>query len=248
MQKRNFFSWIVAVILVVVTVYAAIHVHKAEQANAIKMEKRAQREKRQKAIQKKLTTQQKKALQDSQNIDWNKPSESLPYPDLSLTKYQNTKKHKHRLWIEVSPKKQRVYIRSGKYTIYTMYASIAKNYENHQSDYQKTPEGHEKIEKRRGTEYFDETKGYGAKYWTSFKGDGVYRFESVPFNKDGKVITKQAKMLGQKVTRKHNVKAYGSIRLTVSDAKWIMENVPAKTKVVIHDKNNDDSYLEFLDE
>lgn len=43
---------------------------------------------------------------------------------------------------------------------------------------------------------------------------------------DKKVIEKEAKHLGTKAS-------HGCIRLTIPDAKWIYENIPEKTKVVI---------------
>lgn len=75
---------------------------------------------------------------------------------------------------------------------------------------------------------------------------GAYRFESVPFDQAGKVIESQAKLLGQKVTKKHNIKAYGSIRLSVADAKWIMDNLPAKTKVVVEDNDPKHDAWEYM--
>ena len=123
--------------------------------------------------------------------------------------------------------------------------SVGKNYRK-TKNYQCTPIGHFKIEKRRGVSYYDPTRGYGARYWTAFKDEGLYRFESVPFDENGKVIKAEAEKLGQKVTKKHNIKAYGSIRLSVPDAQWIEENIPAKTLVVIDSQDDKRDAWEYL--
>ena len=80
----------------------------------------------------------------------------------------------------------------------------------------------------------------------AFKDEGLYRFESVPFDENGKVIKAEAEKLGQKVTKKHNIKAYGSIRLSVPDAQWIEENIPAKTRVVIDSQDDKRDAWEYL--
>ncbi len=48
------------------------------------------------------------------------------------------------------------------------------------------------------------------------------------------------------MTKKHNIKAYGSIRLSVADAKWIMDNLPAKTKVVVEDNDPKHDAWEYM--
>lgn len=80
-------------------------------------------------------------------IDWQKPSETLPYPDVSQA--IKAKKLDQKIWLLVSPNKQRVYVRQGPYTLYTMYASIGKNFEN-VKNYQETPTGDFKLQKERG--------------------------------------------------------------------------------------------------
>jgi len=233
MKKGNIIAWLIAACLLVITGYTAVHVHNANQKNAIKMARLAkidaQAEKKKKRLLKKIAKHTRKP------ISYEKSSLTMAYPNVKQKKYHNTKKHPYRLWVEVSVSKQRVYIRSGRYILYTMNASVAKNYEKGQKSYQKTPTGLFKLDKKRGTSYFDATRGYGAKYWTSFADGGLYRFESVPVNANGEVIAKEAKKLGQKVTKKHNVKAYGSIRLSLADAQWFEENIPAKTPVFIHE-------------
>lgn len=241
MKKKNIIYWAVALVLVLVTAYSTVHVHNARQVNDVKMQSESRKQAEEDAQQKRLLADQKKRL--IKPASWDKPTLSGGYPDIS--KYAHAKKKEDRIWIEVNLRKQRVYIRRGPYTLYTMYASVGKNYEK-AKDYQRTPIGHFKIEKRRGTSYYDPTRGYGARYWTAFKDDGLYRFESVPFDENGKVIKAEAEKLGQKVTKKHNIKAYGSIRLSVPDAQWIEENIPAKTRVVIDSQDDKRDAWEYL--
>lgn len=249
MKKIKIIYWIVAVVMVGLMIGSYIHVHNAEKQNAIKIAKQQKIDKAKEKKIKRLNKQQKQRLVTP--IDWTKPSLSGNYPDLS--QYKHLKKKSQRIWLEVSPKKQRVYVKQGPYTLYTMYASIGKNYDNGKKpteSYQKTPTGTFKIQKQRGQSYYNAALGYGAKYWTSFDGHGMYRFESVPVDQNGNFIKAQAKRLGStKVTRKNNIEAYGCIRLSEPDAKWIMENIKPKTYVVVHGKDSDDdNFLEFLED
>lgn len=243
MKNKKWLYWLVALLLVAAAGYSVIHVHKAEQANSVKMAKQASIDKKR---DQKIAKQKKDQKQRARKpVDWSKPSLTGEYPD--LTPYRHIKKKKDKVWLDVSVRKQRVYVMQGRYILYTMYASIGKNYDGHTQDYQRTPVGDFRLQKEHGPEYYDATKKYGAKYWTSFSGHGVYRFESVPFDKNGKVIAKQAGRLGsQKVTKKHNIKNYGSIRLTVPDAKWLQENIKPHTRVVVHGRKSDKEFLDFL--
>lgn len=230
MKKTKWMQWSVAAILVLLAGYSIFHVRQAEQKNAVKVERQAKVQKKEDKKVKELKKEQAKNMRVPSA--WDQPSERLPYPD--VTQAVHSKKKAEKIWLLVSPAKQRVYVRQGPYTLYTMYASLAKNFEG-VKDYQETPIGEFKLQKQRGAEYFDATRNYGAKYWTSFKGNGLYRFESVPFDQAGKVIMSQAELLGKRPTKKKNIKAYGSIRLSVPDAEWIMKNLPANTKVFIEE-------------
>ncbi len=241
MKKQKWLYWLVAVLLVLAAGYSILHVHRAEQANAVKMAREASSASSMNAKNSSLKKDQKKRARHP--VDWMKSSLTGNYPDIK--KYQDIKKKKNKVWINVSVRHQRVYIMQGQYRLYTMYASVGKNYDNTKG-YQRTPTGTFKIQKQHGNSYYDATRSYGAKYWTSFSGHGFYRFESVPFKKNGQVLVKQARHLGKKVTKKHNVKAYGSIRLTVADAKWLQENIKPKTRVVVHDRKTDKDFLDFL--
>ena len=249
MKKAKIIYWLFAVFMVFFMLGSYLHVRQAKQQNALKIAKQQKITKAQTKKIAQLKKEQKARLQTP--IDWTKPSLKGDYPNLA--QYQKLTKKSQQIWLEVSTKKQRVYIKQGPYTIYTMYASIGKNYDQKNkktADYQKTPTGTFKIQKERGTKYYNEALGYGATYWTSFLGHGVYRFESVPVDHAQNFILKEAKRLGNvNVTYQNNIKAYGCIRLSQPDAKWIMENIKPKTHVVIHAKDSDDdNFLEFLDD
>lgn len=149
-------------------------------------------------------------------INWQKPSEYLPYPDLK--KY-------HHINIYVSLKKQRVYIRNNNKVLYTMYASTGAN-----SGDQATPTGTYHIQPERGHFFYNAKSKEGAFYWVSWQGHGIYLFHTVPADAQGHFITKEADKLGKKAS------SHGCIRLAVPDAKWLYENIPKGTKVVISKK------------
>ena len=70
--------------------------------------------------------------------------------------------------------------------------------------------------------YFGIEKGYKCWYYTQFKGN--YLFHSIIYNLDGSVRDGR---LGMALSD-------GCIRLTKVDAKWIYDNCPAGSKVVIN--------------
>ncbi|KJJ40395.1 L,D-transpeptidase [Bacillus subtilis] len=145
------------------------------------------------------------------SIDWTKPSGG-EYPDI---------KQKH-VWVDVDVKEQKAYIKEGSNTIYTMIVSSGLD----QTKDDATPKGTFHIEPERGEWFFSEGYQEGAEYWVSWKNHGEFLFHSVPMTKDKKIIEKEAKKLGAKAS-------HGCIRLTIPDAKWIYENIPEHTKVVI---------------
>lgn len=69
--------------------------------------------------------------------------------------------------------------------------------------------------------YFGTNKGYKCWYYTQFKGN--YLFHSIIYNLDGSVRDGR---LGMKLSD-------GCIRLDKINAKWIYDNIPKDTKVVI---------------
>jgi lipoprotein-anchoring transpeptidase ErfK/SrfK len=70
--------------------------------------------------------------------------------------------------------------------------------------------------------YFGVNKGFKAWYYTQFKGN--YLFHSILYNLDGSVRDGR---LGMKLSD-------GCIRLAKENAKWIYDNIPKGTKVVIN--------------
>lgn len=122
------------------------------------------------------------------------------------------------IFIEVDVTEQLVRIMNGEKAIKQMVASTGR--EGHE-----TPLGTFEIQNR-GTWFYSEKYKQGAKYWVSFKGWGVYLFHSVAMDKDRQVIQEEAEKLGQPVS-------HGCVRLSTEDAKWIHDNIPEKTRVVI---------------
>jgi lipoprotein-anchoring transpeptidase ErfK/SrfK len=122
--------------------------------------------------------------------------------------------------IQVSIKQQRVYLKNNDHVLYTMRASTGKKGSE-------TPRGHFEIQPERGLHFFNAQSGEGANYWVSFKDHGIYLFHSVPVDENNHYIKSEAEQLG-KVANSH-----GCIRLSIADAKWLYENIPTHTPVVI---------------
>lgn len=142
---------------------------------------------------------------------WQHSSERHAYPDIN--RYP-------RLWILVSKKKQRVYLINHGHVLYTMYASTGTGKNN-------TPTGTYHIQAERGLSFYNAKSGEGARYWVSWKNHGEYLFHSVPVNRRGQYIISEARSLGQ------TANSHGCVRLSVPDAKWMYQNIPQGTKVVI---------------
>jgi lipoprotein-anchoring transpeptidase ErfK/SrfK len=90
-----------------------------------------------------------------------------------------------------------------------------------------TPQGIFYIQPEKGKFFYSNSEHEGAEYFVSWKNHGEFLFHSVPTDRNGKVIEEEARKLGQKAS-------HGCFRLTIPDAKWIYENIPINTKVVIH--------------
>ncbi|WP_461244688.1 L,D-transpeptidase [Secundilactobacillus muriivasis] len=143
-------------------------------------------------------------------INWRKPSEDKPYPKISKLSDP---------WIRVSIKNQRVYIKDGTKTVYTMFASTGVN--------DSTPKGTFHIQAERGDFFYNQQSGEGAKYWTSFKDHGIYLFHTVPTDQYGNYNKEEAAQLGKEA------KSHGCVRLSVPDAKWFYTHIPEGMKVVV---------------
>lgn len=148
----------------------------------------------------------------SGNVDWLKPSDG-PYPRL---------RPGERVWIRVSLGRQKVDIIDGDRPLYSMVASTGLN--SPAGD--RTPEGTFFIQRERGLSFYSVKLGEGARYWVSWLHHGEYLFHSVPTDRLGRIIPEQAQKLGR-------MASHGCIRLTLPDAKWIYQNIPYGTRVVI---------------
>ena len=158
------------------------------------------------------TTRQKPdpAATSAHPVDWLKPSQQVGYPDPAA--------HPD-LSLEVSLQDQRVYVRDGSQLLYTMYASTGMD--------DSTPRGRFRIQNERGDHFYNPGEGMGARYYTSFLNHGVFLFHSVPTDSKGGYIKEEADMLGIRPG------SHGCIRLTVPDARWIMQSVPTGTPVLV---------------
>lgn len=158
-------------------------------------------------------TSAKAKAQASQQIDWTKPSGGT-YPTLAKAQ---------KIWIDLSVSKQRVYIKDGNTTLYTMVMSSGLNTSPDDS----TPLGTYYVQPERGKWFYSAKVKEGAEYWVSWKNHGEFLFHSVPMDKDQNVIVSEAKKLGHPAS-------HGCLRLTIPDAKWIYQHIQLGTKVVIH--------------
>ncbi|WP_252254883.1 L,D-transpeptidase [Clostridium sp. ZBS12] len=76
--------------------------------------------------------------------------------------------------------------------------------------------------KEKGEWFFSEKFKQGGKYWTQIDGDIL--FHSVPYAQDKTTVVD---------TTLNKKSSHGCIRLALSDAKWIYDNIPRDTKIII---------------
>lgn len=145
------------------------------------------------------------ASASAQSVDWQDATGGA-YPDVSQVQDLN---------VQVSLADQRVYIKDGDTTLYTMICSSGMD--------DTTPHGTFTVQSR-GENFFNPTEQMGANWWVSFQGD--YLFHTVPTDANGDYIVSECEKLGRPAS-------HGCVRLSVSDAKWIYDNVPDGTTVVI---------------
>ena len=119
--------------------------------------------------------------------------------------------------IRVSIADQKVYIRSGDKVVYTMICSTGMD--------GSTPTGNYSVQNR-GEDFFNGEENMGARYWVSWANYGEYLFHTVPTDSNGEYIVSEAEKLGVPAS-------HGCVRLTVADAKWLYEQLPDNTPVVI---------------
>lgn len=142
---------------------------------------------------------------------WKYSSEKKAYPNLRKVKNLN---------LRVSILGNRVYVRSGKKVLYTMYASAGRIVNGKSL----TP---------RGTYHTNSYHPYRfseALYPVGWIGQ-LYLFHSVPTHMwSNQFIVSEAKKLGKMPA------SHGCVRLSIKDAKWLHDHVPYGTKVIIYNK------------
>lgn len=120
------------------------------------------------------------------------------------------------LSVDVDIAAQKVYVKSGGQTIYTMITSTGVD--------DATPRGSYTIDDR-GDHFYNAAESMGADYWVRF--DGPFLFHSVPTGENfGDYLEEEGAKLGQPAS-------HGCVRLTVADAKWFYEQIPIGTPVTI---------------
>jgi len=90
-----------------------------------------------------------------------------------------------------------------------------------------TPLG-EFVTSDKGLDFWSGKYNMRAYYWIRFNGD--YLFHSVPFDKDRNIIEEEYEKLGSPAS-------HGCIRMELDDAKWLYENIPLGTRVIIYQEN-----------
>lgn len=240
MEKKKscqWLKWLVAIVLVCATAGTYVYIHHLEAVKSVKLAKQKKYDEKAEKVNRKLLKEQKEHM--TKPIAWDKPSETLPYPDIS--KYKHYKTY-HRVWLSVNLKKQRLYVHQGPYTLYTMYAYGNRTYEKMQAG-QRTPLGLYKIHKNRGTDYYDAPMAYYYHAWLSYGPKGHLMIQAIPTTQDGEKIKKVTNVLGKRYEKKHVARTNGAIWVSAPDAKWLEENIPAKTLILVQDqKDKNDSY------
>lgn len=151
-------------------------------------------------------------------INWQKSSETVAYPKLQEVP---------NLWIKVSLKHNRTYIYSGSKLIYTMYSTAGKFTKDPTSgkSTSATPTGTYTTQNTRGTWVYNPNLKLGANYFVSWNGN--YLFHTVVTDPNHKYIKSAAQKLGKEPS------SPGCVCLSIPDAKWLEESLPAGTKVVV---------------
>lgn len=154
-------------------------------------------------------------------INWRLSSETKDYPNVRQLK---------NFWVKVSISKNRTYLMDGDQVVYTMYSSAGQYSKNSNGKMvSDTPTGTFYVQQERGNSFYNSELNEGANYWVSWLNHGEYLFHSVPTNSDGSYNETEAKKLGVQPA------SHGCVRLSVADARWMMENLTVGTKIVVQD-------------
>ena len=137
--------------------------------------------------------------------DWSGPSGGA-YPSLANRAHLN---------IHVDLANQITLVRDGSTVLYAMICSTGVN--------DCTPHGTYRVTAR-GYSFYNRSEGMGARYYVQFFGD--YLFHSVPIDARGNYMPAEGEKLGRPAS-------HGCVRLTISDAKWLFDNIPNGTPVTI---------------
>lgn len=259
-KEKHVLAWTITVVLVLITGVSAVVVHRASRENNIRMARQARIQRRldrRIAHQKRL---QKKAMR--RNIQWNQPSMTIPYPNVSremkrqatvlararrkkgaarqtyLRKKLN-RDSRNTVWLLVSTKQQRIFVMQGPYPVYTMYASIGKNYQD-VANRNKTVLGFAHIT-RRGSQFFDPQLNQGTSGWLIYStGQSQGQIKSIPLSQKGHPLKKGLWRFGStKLSNKHNHRNNGAIYVTVPDVQWLSKNIKPGTQVIVNGYQSD---------
>lgn len=117
---------------------------------------------------------------------------------------------------------------SGDSVIYTMYSSAGVYEKNSAGQLvSDTPTGVFHVEQERGAHFYSRMSAEGANWWVSWKDHGIYLFHSVPVDEQGNYKLDEAAKLGKQPA------SHGCVRLSVPDAKWLYDQLPVGTKIII---------------
>jgi lipoprotein-anchoring transpeptidase ErfK/SrfK len=120
--------------------------------------------------------------------------------------------------VQVDLNNQKTNIYKGKRNAWTLMKSFSCSTG---IDGEETPRGTYTI-KEKGKWFFSNNYKQGGKYWVQFDGD--YLFHSLPYNEDKSKVVDFT--LGKPAS-------HGCVRLGESDSKWLFDNVPRGSKVMI---------------
>lgn len=158
--------------------------------------------------------------------DKNAPLKSSSIKDNSSLSNNDNTNDKNLIALDkaVRPLSMKVNLDSQRVYIYDAKNQLVKEFvcSSGESGYD-TPKGTYTI-KERGYSFYSSKYKEGAYYWVQFMGN--YLFHSVPFDKNQVIETAEVQKLGQKAS-------HGCVRLAIDDAKWIYDNIPRGTSVVI---------------